>query len=805
MMIFNYIKIALRHLIKNKVYALVSIVGLGLGLACCILISLYIIDELGYDKQHKAKDRIYRVQAKLNMGSEINAAVSNRAVGPTLMADYPEVESYARFMSAGTNVEFTFNDRLYRESNVWFADSTVFDVFTYPIIAGSKQDLLKTPNSLVISRAMAEKIFGSVEKAIGEQLGVNNSQASVQAVMEDIPSNNEIIADVLISSTTLPEQMRATFDQDWFRISVYTFLKFKDSIEPNSFQSKLDTTSERYVKPWAEANGLVASVRYSLTPLTELHFTNDFEYDLPKGDKTYILIFSLLATFILIVAAINFVNLSLAQSSKRAKEVGIRKTLGANRLQIAFQFIGEAVIITCLAVILGLALVELLLNSFNEISNKNFTSEAIFDGQLLLILGSLIVLVGILAGSYPAFVMSSFRPVTVLRGNVPKIGGVGSLRKGLMLIQFAFSLFMITGTLLIGNQMDYMQGLNLGFDRENVLSITLPSDTTASRQLVPMLESYRTDSRVLAMSRTNMPTGQTGELMFRIEGEDAQMIERSVRVIFVDEHFMDVLGLSILDGRNFSNEFPTDQTQAFIINSNAVKAFGWQDSPLNKRMQWGLQPNGQASNDGKVVGVVNDFNFLSLHNPMEPLAICYNPNGTNQVSLKLSKGDFTRTLDEMQRKWEGITSKHPFNYTFLDQSLENNYMAERNMYAIFKYFAFISIAIALLGLFALISFSVQVKTKEIGIRKILGASSASIAWALVHEFVLILVVAFMIATPLNVYLMNRWLEQFAYQVSLSPSSPAISLAIAALLSAIVVFYHTYRINRTDPAQALRYE
>ncbi len=804
-MLFNYIKIALRHLSKNKTYALVSIIGLALGITSCVLIALYVVDELGYDKQHEDRDRIYRVQALLNMGNEVNAAVSNRAVGPTLVADYPEVEQYTRFMSAGGQTEITYDDVLFQESNLWMADSTVFDVFTYPIVVGKRDNLLKAPRTIVLTQSLAEKIFGTAEKAVGEMLKVNNQMLEVEAVMADIPENSEIQANAFISSTTLPEGFRAVMDQDWFRISCYTYVKFTEPIEPQAFQAKLDTVSERYVKPWAEANGVVASMKYSLTPLSELHFTNTYEYDLPKGNRSYITIFSLLAIFILVVAAINFVNLSLAQSSKRAKEVGIRKTLGADRNQIAMQFIGESVIITILAVIIGLGVVELLLSSFNQITGKEFSISAVFTPEILGILGLLIILVGVLAGSYPAFAMSSFKPISVLRGNIPKMGGIGTLRKGLILIQFVFSMFMITGTLLIGSQMNYIRSMNLGFDRENLLSISLPADTSATQRLAPMLDEYRSDSRVEAMSRTRLPSGNTGELMFRIESENGQMIERAIRVLFIDEHFIDVLGLDLIEGRNFSQEFPTDAQQAFIINDFAAKKFGWQGDAIDKRMQWGLEANGQATNDGKVVGIVSDFNFLSLHNPLEPLVLCYNPQGNNQVSMKLTSGDYTKTIDDIQTKWESLAPKHPFVFTFLDQSLESNYVSEQNMYSIFKYFAYISIIIALLGLFALLSFSVQAKTKEIGIRKIMGASAPRIAWTLVRDFVLILVMAFVIATPLNIYLMSRWLEQFAYKVTISPVNPGISLLVAGFLSAIVVIYHTYKISRTDPALALRYE
>jgi len=804
-MLYSYLKIAFRHLIKNKVYAFVSIIGLALGVTCCVLISLYVSDEMTYDSWHEDSDRIYRLQSELNLNGEINAALANLAVGPTLVQDYPEVETFTRFMSFGQNVELTYQDKFYTEDQFWFSDSTLFDVFTYKLVAGSRDDLLRTPATAVLNNSVAQRIFGSADAAIGEQVQLNNTLVTVQAVIEDIPQNSEFPFKGVVSITTLPQQARDNLEIDWFRIASYTFIKFKHPIDIEEFDSKLDTINTKYVEPWAAQNGVVASIDYSLTPLSELHFEDGFDYDLPKGNFSYILIFGLLALFILLIASINYVNLSLAQGSKRAKEVGVRKTLGADQKQIRLQFIGESVLITAFAIILGLGMVELLLGSFNAISNKNFVSADIFSFELFMILLSILIVVGILAGGYPAFVLSTLKPIRVLRGSIPNFGGVGLFRKGLILVQFVFSLFMITGTLLIGSQMDYIHSKNLGFDRENVLSIPLPADTAASRALSPLVDELREDSRVLAVSRTNMPSGQSGELMFRLEDEKGALYEKSVKTLFVDEHFMDVLGLDLKKGRNFSPEFPTDQQQAFIINETASRRFNWTEDAIDKRMQWGLLANGQATNDGKVVGIVRDFNFLSLHNPLDPLVLCYNPNGSNTISIKLKAGDYTEVISDIRSSWENKTSKHPFTFSFLDDDIEQNYSEEMNMYAIFKYFAYISILIALLGLFALLSFSVQTRTKEIGVRKILGASSTRIAWILVSDFVLILVIAFAIATPLNIYLMNSWLEDFAYQVDYGLVSPGLSLLLAAGLSVIVVIYHAYKINRTDPAMALRYE
>jgi len=804
-MLLNYIKIAFRHLSKNRVYAFVSIVGLAFGIACTILITLYVSDELSYDHHHEDMDRIYRIQSDLNMGSQINAALSNMALGPTLADDYPEVESYARFLPLGPGTEMSREDKFFKVDNVVLTDSTFNELFTYEILHGSEQGLLRTPATAVLTRSLAEKFFADPAAAIGEQVKVNNTLCSIEAVIEDIPQNSEIAAEGFVSMSNLPQPAQDNLMQDWFRISMYTFVKFHEPLVTAEFDKKLAEVSEKYVKPWAEANGVDATIDYSITPLGELHFADGFDYDLPKGNMNYIAVFSLLAIFILLIAAINFINLSLAQSSKRAKEVGIRKTLGADKNQIAIQFLGESLLITLMALVLGLALTELFIGQFNSISGKEFTLAHVFAGTTPLLLFSILVGVGILAGSYPAFVLASFRPLRVLRGYIPNSGGIGVLRKGLMLTQFVFSIFMITGTLFINRQLNFIHEKNLGFDQENVVSINLPRDTAVTRRLSPIVDALKADERVKAVSNTSMPSGQTGELMFRIEGSNGEMREQSIRVLFVDDRFLHVLGLHLVEGRNFSEDRPTDQQTAFLVNETASKTFGWSDEVIGKRLQWGLLPNGAATNDGAVVGVVNDFHFLSLHSPLEPLVLCYNPTGGSNLSIKFKKGDYTEVLDEVEEKWAALAPNHPIDIDFFDESLSANYSEERNMFSIFGFFAIVSIVIAAMGLFALISFSVQSKIREIGIRKILGAGSERIAWTLLRDFVYVLVIAFFIATPVNIYLMNEWLADFAYKADISPILAGLSLVLALALSGVIILFHIGRINRIDPVIALRYE
>lgn len=799
----NNLKIALRNLLQNKVYAIISILGLAIGISGSTLITLYVGDELAYDSWHENSDRIYRLTTVLDFNGKMDVGVSNYAAGPTLKQDYPEVVDFVRFYGGRGEIELSHEDRKFKETSIWITDSSVFDVFTYEFITGDPHEALVAPNSAVLTESLAAKLFDGGE-AIGKQVKMNNSMLNVTGVIKDPPANSEIPVNGFISLSTMPPGFHATFNQDWFRVSFFTYLLFDHPVDPSEFKSKLVELEKKYVQPWAEANSITAGQDYSITPLREVHFDNKHEYDLPKGNMSDIYIFISLALFLLIIAAINFINLTLAQQARRAKEVGVRKTMGSSRKALITQFLSESLLITLLAMVLGLAMSELFIGQFNAISGKAVQSIDMFSPSILLTELGILLFIGILGGSYPALVLSSFKPVDVLKGGFSGNRGGGMFRRALILFQFIFSIFMISGTLLIGDQMDYMRSIDLGFDRNNLISVDLPADTAKRRLVGPWIKELDNDSRIVARSGSTLPTSGTGELMFRIE-QEGKMVEKTIKFLFVDDQFVDVLGLNLLQGRNFSKEFPTDRTSAFLVNETAVRMFGWTDDPLNKRVQWGLEPNGTATNDGVVVGVVNDFNFMSLHNPLEPLVLAYNPNGGRNLSVRLAKGDYTKTLDDMEKSWKEVLADEPFSFSFFDQDLDANYVKEQNMYKIFTYFSTISIIIACLGLFALLSYTIETRRKEIGIRKVLGASTINLSWITVKDFIYLLLLAFVIASPVNFYLMKHWQADFAYQADFNIWSYILSLLIALILSMLAVSYHSWRIARANPVIALRDE
>lgn len=475
---------------------------------------------------------------------------------------------------------------MFKTNNIRFTDSTIFDVFTYEFVQGSAKDALSAPNTVVITRGLAQKVFGTTD-VVNKQLKMNNSMLRVTAVIEDVPPNSEIQFQGLVSFTTLPQQMRDVYNQDWFRIGAYTFILMKEPIDPFDFEDELDEVNEKYVLPWGEANGSEASHDYMLTALADVHFDNRHEYDLPKGKKSTLYIFMLLGFFLLLIAAFNFINLSLAQQPKRAKEVGVRKTLGATKSSIMRQFILESCVLTLVALLVGLMLTEIFLSDFNEVSGKSIVAMDVFTPQVLMIELAIFAFIAVLSGAYPAFILSNLKPTTVLKGTQQKEGSVGLFRKLLIGFQFLFSIFMITGSFLVGDQLEFIRSKNLGFDKENLVTVTLPSDTTARKNARAWVDLLENDDRIKSYSRSNLPTGRSPEIMFRIENEN-RFKERTVKCLFVDERFAEVLGIKVTQGRFFSKEFPTDAQQGFIVNETAVKEFGWGEEALNKRIQWGL-------------------------------------------------------------------------------------------------------------------------------------------------------------------------------------------------------------------------
>lgn len=801
---FNYIKVSLRLLQRNKVYAFINIFGLAIGIFCSILLGMYVIDELSFDDFHEKKERLYRITSTLRQDKEITTGLTSLAVGPTLNDMFPEVENYTRLKPYYQKNLIQVGDKTFQEDGFYMADSTFFQVFSFNLLAGDPYKVLEKPNEIVLTQALAEKFFPH-DKAIGKTITLNKKEVQVVGVCADIPGNSDIQFTALLSLSSFPEQYAQIYNEDWFRLSNYTYLVMNQPIGKERWDKIFTSLKENRVQKFIDENGLTGSVSYQAQNIKEVHFDNSKEYDSPKGNLNYVIIFGLIGIFILLIACINYINLSLAQSTKRAKEIGIRKTLGAARSGIIKQFITESVVLTLGAFLLGLVLVELFLPVFNNLTGKDFTFYDFFSPTIMILMAAIFSFISLVGGSYPAFVLSGFQPANVMKGRFSGIWDIGLVRKGLVVFQFAFSIAMIIGTLVVFDQMEYMKDKDLGFNQENVLVIELPPDTAVSNHLHTYTDQLLAHSAIdQAALSSGLPASVSGELLFRIE-VDGQLKESGIKCLTVDDRYIDLMGLDILKGRNFDKAITTDMKEAFIVNEAAVAAYNWGEEPLGKRMQWGLLADNKAANDGKVIGVINDYNFYSLHNPIEPFVLIFRPKGGRYLNVRIKGGQVAQSLSLIEETWRKVGFTHPISYFFLSEKINEQYGDEKKMMTIFSTFSILSLLIACMGLFALTSFMVEQKTKELGIRKILGAGSGRITLLLSKDFLVLVGLAFFIAAPVSYYFLADWMSTFAYQAGVGPLAFFASLVFSFGLALLTVSYHTYKVTANNPANALRYE
>ncbi|MDX5397745.1 MAG: FtsX-like permease family protein, partial [Hymenobacteraceae bacterium] len=587
-----------------------------------------------------------------------------------------------------------------------------------------------------------------------------------------------------------------------FRVSQYTYLLLQKPEQVKTFQSKLDDFYERNIKTWVAENAPGQDIRFSLQPLESIHFDTDFGYDIsPAGNKQYVYIFSFVAVFVLLIACINYMNLSTARSSKRAKEVGMRKVIGAYRSQIIRQFIGESVFMTLIAVVLALALVELSLPFFNELTGKSFNSKYLLQPEFLLALLAILVFVGLVAGSYPAFVLSAFKPVDVLKSDKSPRGSSAVLRKSLVVLQFTISLVMIIGTLVVLLQMNFLKNKDLGFEKEQVLVIDIPGgDTTLVNKLSTIKHEFLQHPNIEKVATSaHIPGEKTGRVIFGVYQKNKE-IPVAFNTMWVDYDFMDLMGIELKEGRNFSKETPTDVTQAFIVNEAGAKLLE-QNKALGTRMTLGVGPG----YDGKVVGVAKDFHYKSLHSEVEPLVLLPTDKSQGYLLARVQAENLPQTISFIEEKWSKFDPKHPMEYFFLDEKFDEQYRAEEKMLAVFGYFAALTIFIACLGLFGLASFTAEQRTKEIGIRKVLGSSVSGIVLLLSKDFAVLVLVAIVLASPVAWYGMHKWLQDFAYRTDISIWIFVFAGLIALLIAMLTVSSQAAKAALRNPVNALRAE
>jgi putative ABC transport system permease protein len=809
-MLKNYFKTALRNLWKNKGFSAINIAGLAIGLATCLLMIIYVVDELSYDRYNKKADRIYRLDGEIKFGdNHFILAAAPAPQGPAMIHDYPEVEKQVRFRSNGGLLIRKGNQNI-QEDKVIYADSSVFDVFTLPMIAGDPHKALLAPHTVVITEKIAKKYFNNVAAAIGSTLLVSDSiNYKVTGVIRDMPLQSHFNYDFFVS---IYENQQLNRSDQWLNNNFNTYVLLREGADAKKLEAKLPGMVLKYVGPLIKSavnmsmddfNKGGGYVRFTMTPLTAIHLHSNKTGELgPNGSMQYVYIFSAIAAFILLIACVNFMNLSTAKSSNRAKEVGVRKVLGSLRPQLIFQFIMESILISLISMILALLIALALLPYFNQLAAKQmeiglFTRPWLAPGLL-----GLVIVVGLLAGSYPALFLSSFRPIAVLKGIKSTGFRSGWLRNSLVVFQFGISIFLIVGTVVIYSQLNYIRTKELGFNRDHVLIIQ------NTNSLGNRIKAYRDE--LLGLQGVQgvtvsgfLPTADSrnNDVYFLSPAVDPKTAI-SLQSWPVDEQYIPVLGMKIVAGRNFSKEFPSDST-GLVINETAARMMGYGD-PINKNLYRFQDVDLKKLKVLHIVGVMKDFNFNSLREVVTPLGFMLDSDKGN-MALRINSGNIPRLIAGAEEKWKDIAPGQPFAYSFMDDDFNALYRSEQRMGKISLSFSLLAIFIACLGLFGLTAYAAEQRTKEIGIRKVLGATVTNIIGLLSADFLKLVCLAALITFPFAWWAMHSWLQDFAYRIGISWKVFALAAVMAAGIALLTVSFQAFKAALANPVKSLRTE
>ena len=793
---------------NSKGYSAINIIGLAAGLATCLMIFLFVLDEINYDRYNLKAGRIYRVDTDLRFGgNHFILAVTSDPMGPALKKEFPQVEQQVRFRSYYGGIRIKKGEEWIREERVISADSTLLDVFTLPMTEGNPRSALVAPNSIVITEAMAKKYFNTTH-VVGKEMLVNNDNFKVTGVIKDIPLQSHFSFDFFLPLAASGESR----ENNWISNNFNTYIVLKEGADPAKLESQLDAFAERYIGPQVKSvmnmnlDELKKSgnwIRYSLMPLTRIHLYSDKESEFrPNGSIRDIYIFSAIAGFILLIACVNFMNLSTARSASRTREVGIRKVLGSLRIQLIYQFLSESVLITFIALLIALGMVMLLLPFFNHLSEKELVASSMARPWFLAVLIPLVLLVGFIAGSYPAFYLSSFRPISILKGKLAANFKSGWLRSGLVIFQFTISVILIVGTVVIQSQLTYIRNKKPGFDRSHVLVIQNPY--VLGKHAVTFREQVLNISGVQGATLSGyLPTGnsRTDSPLFP-DASRNQKTAVSMQIWKVDEHYIPTLGMQMSRGRNFSPQLASDSS-GIIINEAAARMLGFGD-PLNKPLYY---MNSLTKNDVQayhIVGVVKDFNFNSMRQHVTPLALFLQPDW-GSIALRVQSTDMSSLIDQIRHQWKALSPDQPFSFSFMDDDFNSIYKAEQRVGRIALIFSILAIFIACLGLFGLVTYAAEQRTKEIGIRKVLGASVSSIVNMLSKDFLKLVFVSLFLAFPLAWWWMNRWLQDFAYRIRISWWIFAAAGSLAILIALLTVSFQALKAAWMNPVKSLRTE
>jgi putative ABC transport system permease protein len=803
-MLINYFKTAWRNIRKNKLFSFINILGLSIGIALCFIIMLYVQDERSYDTYNKKADHIARIVFHANInGGEISESIVMAPVAQAMKRDFPEVQDATRLAMFGSP-KITYKDKTFKDDRFAFVDPNFFSIFTLPMTDGDASTALLQPHTVVITKSAAEKYFGK-EDPIGKILSINDNTESykVTGVIENVPANSHFHFDMFGSMTGLEHAQ----SDSWMSGNFYTYLLLQPGADLKKMEARFPAMVAKYMGPQIQQQmGLSLeqfrtkgnSLGFLLQPLTAIHLyshtNNEFE---PGGNATYVYIFAGVAVFMLIVACINFINLSTAGASKRAREVGIRKVAGSGRWQLISQFLSESILINLFALVIAITLVKMALPAFNRIAGKQLDLSM----QPLLAFIALGVLVGIVAGIYPAFYLSSFKPIAVLKGRLTGNNKSFGLRSSLVVFQFFISVALIIATMVVYRQMKFIQNKDLGYNKDQL--ITIPNSYVLGQHAEVFRQQLLQDPRIvnatMSWYKPAGPSNYNNALAYP-QGND-NLIVNGIDY-HVDEQYISTFGMQMVAGRNFSKELATDSS-GIILNETAVKALGWNNNTaIGKTV---IRQNSDKGNNFPfhVIGVVKNFNFRSLHESISPLFMTLQPE--NGLIFKIRTTDVAGLIATMKKQWDAFNTEEPFTYNFIDDLYNKTYSAEQKTGTILNIFSVLTIFVACLGLFGLATYTSEQRTKEIGIRKVLGASVSQVTQMLSKEFIKLVLIASLIAFPVAWWAMNKWLQSFAYRITINWWIFALAGVMAILIAVLTVSFQAIKAAIANPVQSLRSE
>ncbi|MCF8345579.1 MAG: FtsX-like permease family protein [Bacteroidales bacterium] len=809
-LIKNYFNSLFRFSLKDKFYSLLNLFGLAIGLASAILIILYIQDEMSFDKHNEHYERIYRLESDFFInGKRDLAAITQVPMGPTLNDEYPEIEVMSRILPRN-GIYFKNGEDVFREDSMALADSTVFKIFTVDFIRGNPGMALTDPLTIVVSESVAKKYFGTVDVINNSLKNLDGSEYRITGVFRDLPKNVHLRFNGLISTKTIEEQIGTERFNDrsaesFWNVATYTFVKLAENTTPQMVLDKFPGFYDKYMRELGDR--LDASFDLRMTPLTDVHYQKDeLGWDLPKGNMNYIYILGIIAIFLVFIAGVNYTNLTTARAARRGKEIGIRKVGGASKGILRKQFLGESLITAFIAGVIALFLIMLFLGTFNGFSEKDFHLTDIFQWKVVLIIVGLSIFTGLLSGLYPAYYLSSFNPVAIMKGGSEGLKEKGLLRRVLVVSQFVISAFMIIGTIVVASQITYMRNKPLGFDRDQIMIVEL-NDSSIINNIDAFKEELKRSPAIEGAARsTSIPGRFTGKSVMTIENGEGEMQENTANNIFVDFDFIDVYGLKLKDhpnARKFNQDYGSDPESSFIVNEALAREFNHGDASVGKRFIPSVIINGEGPPEGNIIGVLEDFHYASLHNPIDGFVLRVNEGEfLRMFSIRFAKGREGDALDWLRTTYESFHPVYPLEYTFLEDEIEKLYTQERIVFSLFIAFTILVLFISAIGLLGLSAFMTAKRTKENGIRRVMGATQNQILTLFIVQFSRWVIISNIVSWPLAWLAMNRWLENFEFRKDFPFWSFAVSLFASVLIAILTVSWQTVKASRMDPARSL---